>query len=386
MTLTGTSRLSGYALLLCAALTPFPVSGEVEPLEKYPEVNRIWMGLEEGSIRPAAYRQVRAIMDGYISLLAVDGQHLKKDDLWAVIDPEEIEIERSGLELEEKKLKQQLDAAEATQRETQLRLALEIHEAQGKRQALKDAAEDPSIPADLRERAASALPKMDERLELLAKKAEPETLARDMELEETEGRLLIDRKRKQFLALEKRSRLLAEFDGELRLSDTFKKAVADRKEPDSLLWASSNEHIATLVDDNKYEIVVKATSPLLSQLPPEEILVYLQEPKTGRLIGGDYVRTDEVDTGGEIAQHYVFNIQDDSISDARHSSGQSGLVHIYRKFRSPVRLIHKKDIAFAAADVLASSGWNGLVMNLWPGSTVIQVAPQTIAVMPKDEN
>jgi len=358
-------------------------------LESYPEVNRIWMGLEEGSIRPAAYQKVRSIMDGYLSLQAKDGQLLKKGELWAVFDLEQIEIERSNLDLEEEKLELQLRKDSEDFREAHISLQLELHEAESKRQALLDASENPSIPTDLRKRAGEAILKMDERLDLLRQKAAPETMDRELKIKETEGRLLITRQRKQFLALEKRSRLIAEFDGELRLSNTIKKAIEEKKDAegaDALIWVASNQHIATIVNDDKFEIVVTAASPLLSQIQREELLVYLQEPRTGRLIAGDYARTDEVDTGGEILQKFVFTIQDDSIEDARHSSGQRGLVHIYRKFQQPVRLIHKKDIAFAAADILATSGWDGLVRNLWPGSTVIQVGPQTIAVMSDNEN
>jgi hypothetical protein len=386
MKLSGTKKLTTYAIFGCMALCQFSVAGENKPLESYPKVDRIWMGTEEGSIRPAAYQQVRSTIDGYFALKAKDGQLLKKGELWAIIDPEEIEIERKSLDLEKAKLQQQADKTAGETLEAQIRLALDIHEAEGKRQTLIDASQNTSIPAELRKRAGDSISKIDERLRMLKKRASPKTLKRNVELEETEGELAIEKKQKQFLALKKRSFLVAEFDGELRLSDSVKKAVADRKEPDALLWVASNEHLATVVNDSKYEIVVKATSPILSQIKREDILVFLQEPQTGRLIGGDYARTDEIDTGGEIIQNYVFNIQGASIQDARHSSGQTGLVHIYRKFSTPVRLIFKKDIAFAESDILASRGWDGLVMSLWPGSTVLQVAPQTIAVRPKNDN
>jgi hypothetical protein len=112
----------------------------------------------------------------------------------------------------------------------------------------------------------------------------------------------------------------------------------------------------------------------------------LQEGQTGRLIAGEYSRTDEVDTGAEITRNYIFQIQKDSLDAARHSMGQRNLVHVYRKFPQPFRLVYKKDIALSAPEVLSASGWDGLVRHLWPGSTVMQVGPQTIAVKPKDEN
>lgn len=383
---SGISKPFGLILGCCFCACRLSVAEEVKPLESYPEVKRIWMGMEEGSIRPGAYQQVRSLAEGYVSLLLKDGQAVKKGEPWAIIDPEQIEIERESLQLEDAKLEQQLkkDAEDALN--AQLLLDVEIHQAEIKRQTFLDAAEDPSIPAALRNRSGEAIQKMNERLDLLREKADSKTLERNRELAETEGRLVVSRKRKQFLELEKRSRLVAEFDGELRFSDTVNKAVADNKNADNLLWVSANEHIATIVNDENYEIVVAATSPLLSQIAVGDLLIFLQDPKTGSLIAGDYLRTDEVDTGGEIRQNYIFTIQEDAIGNARHASGQRGLVHVYRKFPHPLRLIHKKDIAFAASDVLATSGWNGLVRNLWPGSEVVQVGPQTIAVKPRNED
>ncbi|MBC7980546.1 MAG: hypothetical protein H7Y36_08295, partial [Armatimonadetes bacterium] len=217
-------------------------------------------------------------------------------------------------------------------------------------------------------------------------KLDPETIERELKLEADEGELQIDRKRKQLLALEKRSRLVAGFEGELRLSDSLRKSQIAAKSPKDLLWVKSNEHIATIVNDEVYEISVTASSPLLAEIPTENLLVFLQEGKTGRLIAGEYARTDEIDSGAEIIRNYIFTIRKDSVDAARYSVGQRNLVHVYRKFSRPYRMIHKKDIAFLASDILSTSGWDGLVRHLWQGSEVIQVGPQTIAVKPKDEN
>ena len=322
MKLSGTEKLAGYTFCLLVILSHLSAAEEVKPLESYPEANRIWMGLEEGSIRPAAYNQVRAPIDGYLSLHAEDGQLLKKGDLWAVMDPEQIEIERRSLDLEIEKLQQKMDKVTGDTLDAQLRQALEIHKTEGKRQTLVDASQNPSIPGELRKRASDAITKIDERLELLRKQADPETIQRDVDIAKAEGELLVTQRRKQFHALEKRSRLIADFDGEIRFGDLLKQAVAEREKSDALLWVSANDHLATLVDDSRFEIVVKATSPVLSQITPEDLLVFLQEPTTGHLIAGDYSRTDEVDTGGEIIQNYIFSIQDASIKDARHSSAR----------------------------------------------------------------
>ena len=281
MKLSGTNKLTSYTLYLFVAFSHFSGAAEVKPLKSYPETNRIWMGLEEGSIRPAAYRQVRATLDGFFSLQAKDGQPLKKGELWAVIDPEQIDIERSSLNLEKEKLQQKMDKVAGDTLDTRLRQALEINKTESQRQKLIDASENPSIPEELRKRASDSIAKIDERLKLLKKQADPKTLQRDVDIAEAEGKLLITQKQKQFLALEKRSRLIAEFDGELRLSDSLKQAVVDRNKPDGLLWVTGNQHLATLVDDSKYEIVVKATSPVSLKSNLKISLFFFKNPQPG---------------------------------------------------------------------------------------------------------
>lgn len=387
----GNLNILGLACCAClgigmasAASTP-PVA-ELKPLKSFPEVRRLWMGLEEGSIRPGAYLQMRASAEGYLALSAKDGQHLEKDQAWATIDPEQLTLERKSLEVDQQKLDRQLKKARNDAQDLQVRLSVELHETERKRRDLVDASQESEIPAALKKRAAEAILKIDQQIELLNDKLDPESLERDQQLDEDEGELQIARKRKLFQSLEKRSCLMAPFNGDLRLSDTLKKQLAAAPNPTDLLWVKPNDLIATIVDNDRFEISVTATSPLLAQIPPAELLVFFQEGQTGRLIAGEYARTDEVDLGSEITRNYIFNIQADSAKLAAQSMGQRNLVHIYRKFTRPFRFIQKKDIAFLAPDVLAAGGWDGLIRHLWPGSEVIQVGPQAIAVKPKDEN
>jgi hypothetical protein len=129
---------------------------------------------------------------------------------------------------------------------------------------------------------------------------------------------------------------------------------------------------------------VAAAGPLLSEIPREELLVLIQDSQTGKLIAGEYDRTEEIDSGREIARNFIFTIPDGSLEGARQAQGTRNLVHVYRKFPRPYKIIFKKDIAFSAPEVLDAAGWDGLVRHLYPGSKVIQVGPQTIAVEPKD--
>lgn len=341
------------------------------------------MGLEEGVIRPASYAQVRAETDGYVALHAEDRKMLQKGEHWATIDPEQLDIERRALALDESKQQQLLDQGREDLRAARLRTTLELHEAESKREALKDASGDAELSAMFKQRVREAMKKLDEQISILREKLDPALHERDLRLLEEDNALQLSRKQKQFVALEKRSCLVAASAGKLTIGDPFKEKLAD-VESGKPAWMSTGDLLGTIVDDRHYEISVAAAGPLLSEIPREQLLVLIQDSQTGKLIIGEYDRTEEIDSGREITRNFVFAIPDGSMESARQAQGTRNLVHVYRKFPRPYRIIFKKDIAFAAPEVLDAAGWDGLVRHLYPGSKVIQVGPQTIAVEPKD--
>ncbi len=385
MRVTGIHKLL-LAGLCCGFSSPLEAQSDgVKPLGAFPEADRLWMGMEEGVVRPAAYEQVRAESDGHIALTAEDGQVLKKGELWAILDPEQLELERESLELETSRQEQQLSKGRADLEESRLRSSLSLHEARGKRDDLLEVSRDDGIPAELRKRAGEAAAKMQQQVDLTEEKLSPATMEREIHLLEEDARLQIARKKKQFLALERRSKLIAGFDGLLRFGDAFKETLAATPEGE-LPWVKGGVLVGTIMDEDRYEIIVSASGPLVAEIPREELLVFLQDPQTGGLIAGDYARTEEFDSGKEITRNYIFTVREDGTKGARQSLGTRCLVHVYRKFDRPYRLVYKKDIAFSAPEILEKAGWDGLVRTLWPGSQVIQVGPQTIAVEPKNEN
>lgn len=360
-------------------------AAEVPSLESARETERLWMGMEEGTIRPSTYSQVRADGDGDVVIHAVDGRMLHKDEQWATLDPEQLTIERRSLEVDREKQRQQLEKSREDLRESRVRLALELHETEGKRASLVEVSADPNLSAALKQRAGEAVKKLDERLVVIREKLDPAIEDRDVRLLEEENALQISRKQKQFDVLERRSCLRAEAAGQLRFSDALKEKLA-AGEPGKPVWMKTGDLLATIVDDRHYEITVTAAGPLLSEIPREQLLVFIQDSQTGKLIPGEYSRTEEVDSGREIVRNFIFVIAESGVENARQAQGTRNLVHVYRKFARPYRIVFKKDIAFAAPDVLEASGWDGLVRHLWPGSKVIQVGPQTIAVEPKNAN
>ena len=359
---------------------------DVPALDSFPEMQRIWMGIEEGVIRPAAHQQVRTNSAGYIKFHAPDRAILEKDAHWATIDPTQIELETRSLELEKARLERKLTESRRNRIEANHRLRLEIHELERGRAEFLFAADNQDVPPALRARALEAVTEADERIEELHELLDPAELELAMELEQEEGELQIERKQRQLHTLRQTSELKAGFAGELRITDPVAKQLEQADGDSNRIWIGPNELIATIVDDARYEISITATSPLLAQIPQEDLLAFFEESRSGRLIEGRFERMVEIDGGSEITRNYIFSIEDRAADDARNSVGQRNLIHIFRRFSEPCRLVQKKDIAFLAPEILEAGGWSALVTHLWPHSIVLQVGPQTIAVRENGEN
>jgi hypothetical protein len=149
------------------------------------------------------------------------------------------------------------------------------------------------------------------------------------------------------------------------------------------IWLDANQHIATLVNEESYEITLLQMKTPIGGLSPSELIAVLHDGQSGRLITGDYARSEEEDKAGEIIRRFMFRIREKSVEDARKAIGHTNMVHVYRRFDEPIHLIFKKDIAFATPGILEKGGWVAVVRHLWKDAEVLQVGPQSIAIKAK---
>lgn len=361
------------------------LGADVGRLADLPKSKRIWMGIEEGTIRPAAFEQFRVDADAVIQLHANDGDTIEAGQHWATLDPEQLEIERKSIELEEMKREHQRAKDEYENEQARVALLLEIEEAYRKSEDLAQAAQTIELDASLRKRASEAVEIMSRRIAMLEERATLEHQNEQTRLKEIETELQERRAQRQLLSMERRSKLVSRHGGRLRLSDEYR-ARRERAEEPTEVWMRSGELLCTIVDDSRYEIHVPANTSAMLQLPEDEIGVFFQDGQTGTLIPGTFLRIEEVESGLEINRVYVFSVPDERMDAARDAGGQKNLVHIYRMFTKDQHIVNKRDVAFHAPEILQKSGWVGLIRHLWPQSRITQVGPQSIALEVADAN
>lgn len=373
-----------FNVLCIAALWVVSQAGakDVPSLASMPEIGRIWMGMEEGTVRPASYQQIRSEAEGVLLLHRQHLEPLKRGTHWATVDPEQLDIEEKTISVEERKTRLFLKKSEEDAEKARNQTLLEIREVETKIKDLETVAKSQEFPENMRKRSAKVLSELQVRLKSMHESIAPEFIAEKLQTEKEESELQTALKRKQFELLRRRSLLTAENDGELRLSDKLQEKIRNATADGSPIWIKSGEHLATIVDDNRLEMVIPKAGPVMGQIPQEELAVFLMDGKSGQMIEGKFNRIEEVDSGVEINRSFIFDVPPESMEEARQAMGHRHMVHVYRKFPRNYRLVHKKDIAFLAPQILETGGWHGLAIHLWPGSQVIQVGPQTIAIEP----
>lgn len=380
--------MSSRTILLLLFLTTYKSfgGGAIPALSTFPKVDRIWMGLEDGVIRPKNYDSFKMDTAKFILVHATDGQTLKKDQHWLTIEPDELNLERRTLSLEEKKSKLKLRDEKWNNADVIEKKELSLDELNSKKEELNDFLEQQKDLGGLHKRIQKALVDIETKINRVQTQLDPKIVKQELELIESEGVLELERKRKRLDVLERRSIIKASFEGQLKFSDAFKEKLKESKGLNEPIWVDINTTIATLVDEKHYEAVVKLTNDYSRKARPDDLIILLQDSQTGSLIKGEFDREEQIETGVGVRQNYVFMLNKLDVNIAKHSSSETHFVHIYRKFSKAHSLVHKKDIAFIAPAILKKSGWSGLVKHLWPQSAVLQVGPQTIMIKSLDEN
>jgi hypothetical protein len=357
-------------------------TGEVKPLTEYHEASRMWMGVEEGFIRPASYEQFRLEADVQLVIHAKDHQVLEKGEHWATIDPEQLELEKRSAALEDARAVGKKRDAIQDAKDQHVRTIKDLHEAQAQKANISEILKNGDLDSMFEKRVKRAMEELEQQISMLEEQSSGDALKESIKLIEEDFSLQAAQRAKKLKVFEKNSKLVAKDGGKLQLGEDAKEQVAALSDPNQPIWVDANDLIASISDENAFEIIVAANGPLLSGIPNKELLVFFQDPQTGQLIEGTYVRTDERDSGRQIQRDFIFKASDKGIDAAKRASGASNTVHVYRKFDRPYRIVMKKDLVFENPEELERSGWVGMVQRLWPGSRVIQVAPQTIAIDP----
>ena len=370
-------------------LSVLPGSGkEPADLTSYQEVNRLWIGLVEGIIAPHSFETVQAPLEGYYLFEARDGDWLTKDQHWLTIGPNKLELDKDELRLEQRKLEEsrRLATIEDDENLTRLEERLEELDEQQRllRESLANEAEVETLSLDLEERVQAGLAKLEKETSRVRDLMSEDLRKEKKDLTEKEQQLQLERKRLALIAAEKRSQIKSPFDGMLELSSEVKELLLKSSDSGNLIWLAPTTGIGTITDRRTYVVRVPSEGTQLESIPQEQVKIMISSAKEGKLVKADLLQVVQEQRSTEVTQIYEFQISQEEAKSLSVVGQQKTVAHLFQVFDKPCRVIPKRDIAFSDTTVLQSGGWGALVKKIWPGTELIAVGPQHLAVRIKE--
>ncbi|WP_346188550.1 hypothetical protein [Rubritalea halochordaticola] len=356
---------------------------EVKPLSSYPSSSRIWIGAEDGQIQAANEEHFRAPNAVYVTIHKANGSRLSKDEHWATIGADELELERRSLEIERKKTETALRELKQEQQDLIDGTTIRIEELEAKKFELSMSLNESELSKKLSQRINEAIASLDQKIAHLKEKIDPERLEQDTQTKTEELNLTLERKEKEFAKRKKKSTLKAPFDGTLILTGEQVIAAAEKKEP---VWLEPAVLFASLSDKSYYEIFFSTKNPIFTTGNLENFSAMIETGSNGKIIKAKYHETRKIDGGSSIKDVVVFRINKEDSASASLSAQQSRVALIFKNFPESYKVVQKKNIALLAPDILESKGWAGLVKHLWPEARIVEIGAQTIALKSADAN
>lgn len=382
MKITGINKTLLFAL--CSLiLTPTVWSNGTQentpPLEELPQNSELWISLVQGVILPTNHKTYTSQSSVKVEFIAQSGQSLKKGDIWAILDPKQLEISTKSLELAELDYKLQLKSlrkAEAEFLEQQNALIAETsYKLAETRYILKQ-----NRSADSHQKLQDIAKELQKKIESLKQEIAPESLEENFYLKSSELELKLTKAQLDHEQLKKRLQLKAPFHGQLTIYIDFIENFSDSKGE-----IIPSEIYASITDDKEYMVQVSTQNSNFNQPKLDDIVLSLDLPDSPQPLKAIHKRAVKLRKSTYLGYEHLFqftNAQDSEL--AKQYANQNRAIHVYKKLPFPCRIITKSSIALVEPDILKTQGWHGLISHLYPGSVIEAIGANAIAIRALD--
>jgi len=369
----------GAAAPLALSVSAYAQDKQAPDLTSYSTSKRIWLSAADANLQSKGWQKVHSQAPSYVELKRKSGEMLKKGDLWAILNPRKLELQRKNLELSEIEHKRELSRIERDAIDMEIKDEKTLDDLNSQRQELKTLLKNPRLTSKkMRANVTKSIARLDRQITQVEERLKPEDIAEGIKLRKEQLQLKIKRARLDFEKAERSSFLRAPFDSKLELG-------VEPEEGKKRVWVDMNQHIASFSDLSAYDIKTQPNNNLVTQCPPEQLyVIYNAGPNLGP-IEANFEEIDRIESGKRTTKIYVFRIAKKYNEKAKQAVGDGLMVHIYRNLTKPCYMVPKKDLLRIAPEILEKRGWNGLVAHLWPGAKVVQTAPNVLAIAPPNE-
>lgn len=286
---------------------------------------------------------------GEVSSLILDKTTLKKGELIAAINPEQIAREEQELELTiaQDNLTQKTSLLQLTRQKEEIEFILGL-----------DKEERKHIAKDVREFDKRALEQLDERISLTK---------RQMLLKEQKARAEFLKKRENY-------ELRMPFDGFLQ----YHFVLPENNDEGIKIPASTP--LATVADNSSYYVALSMLNPDIIKLNPDTLVLQLE--LGSKILKTTYSHKKIEKTGNTESLIYYFKVNKNDFSLAHDLMGANCVARLFYKTKEPLTYLHKMSIV-SEEQSSPYTTWEEYVAQKYPDYNIVFVGETHLALQKK---
>lgn len=369
------------SVLACASA---PAAGTMTP-EDFPRSGRLWLCHVKGAL--AATKQVPVVMggSGRLRMLIPNDASLEKGQVFAVQQPDRVELEREALALEKFMLRSKIEETRLELENKLLIMESQKTEAEAELQELNGAfslpevRENPEFRKKIAESIATAEEKIKRygmRMEILAESIEEEAEVSKLKLE-------FRRRELEFENMKRNAEQHALFHGSFAMTDEMQREHGEKTAPYEF-WVDGGALIGHVTDDSSYEVTLTEYPPILNRTPLDQLVLEIHgnasdPPLTARFL--EARNESQLGIGARGEKVLIFQIRGDDRKRAQSLAGTTSFGQIFQQLPGDCHIVPKTDLMrlLDGKEKPPEGGWVSIARVVWPEAQLVAVGHRDLA-------
>lgn len=376
---------SVFYLAILFSSGPLNAAETTESLSKFPRANRLWLSNASVEVLPANSRHYNSQSSGNVRILFEDGAILEKGSVWAIRRPDAMELNLRLHRVEELLTQEKIRDMELDYQD-KIDLSREkLSELDQQRAKLITVLNSPqfsqnqSIIAQTQSTIKlieAQIARANKRLQAQLDRSGIDSEIAKIELEEKRRALEISTERRS-------AELRAPFTGRIH----YQFNLEDRGDPPFTLWIENGDPLATLINDQHYEIELPELTIDLDDEQKRRLVIRINAGNKDRSVEATFDRTEISVSNGSTTQKTFFRVAADDAAKAKKLLGSKLVASIYSIFNSPCHIVPKAYLLKeVSTDDPGATNWTSMAKECWPNSKLKAIGHLSLAIQASEQS
>lgn len=361
------------SVLVCASAP----ADETKTLEDFPRSDRLWLCHVKGAL--AATKQVPIVMggSGRLRMLVPNDASLEKGQVFAVFQPDRLELEREALALEKFMLRSRIEETRLELENRLLIMESQKAEAEAELQELKAAFSLPEVKTNpaFRKKIGESIVTAEEKIKRFGMRME--VLVESIKEEAEVSKLKLDFRRREyeFGNMKRDAEKHTLFKGSFTMTDEIEKEHGEKPVPYEF-WVDGGALIGHVTDDSSYEVTLTEYPPILNRSPLDQLVMEIQGSASDSPLSAHFLEArneSQLGIGARAEKILIFQIHGDDRKRAQALAGSTSFGQIFQQLPGDCYIVPKTDLMrlLDGKEKPAKGGWATIVRAVWPEAQLV---------------